>query len=932
MNKKAISLKRRQGAGHAVWSLLLNVQGREAEIARINGLMDDIQDSGAALVVSGDPGIGKTTLLDIAQAIARERDLRVLRMSGALAEAHLPFAALQQALSPILRQAERLPAPQRAALQTALGLSNDTTAPDRFLVALATLTLLTESAARKPILLVVDDAQWLDQPTQDVLAFIARRLSSDPIGLLIATRDASSWSLECPDSQRCNLIGLDDAAAKRLLETRAPNLPTELQRRFLEEAGGNPLALVELPHADQVVKTREPWWLPLTDRLERAFLSRVTGLPAATRTLLLVIAENDGRSLREALDAGGLVDGEPMGPETLVPAISALLIRVTTTEVQFRHPLMRSAVHQAADLAVRQRVHAALARVIKDQLDRRIWHRMLSTVGPDESLAVELDAAAARARRRGVIALAIDVLENAARFSGTVAARSERLLRAAGLAADLGQPKTVERLLGEAHLDQPPPHVRARVALIQELGLPITVIDLSRISDLVGFATDAAINGARDLALDLLWRAAQRCWWGNADDRVRARVFDAANTLSWPEADVRLIATSAYVWPLEHGGEVYKRLQAHSATGVVDPVAAEILGRAAGVTGSFDLGVMWLTQASSALREQGRLGGLARLLFSRGYAEMETGDWMGALQSAEESIQFAEETGDMVITAAATIIRAKLAGMRGNIDAFEVHAAQVERLILSTGAGFLLAMLQNARGIAAIGAGRHAEAYEHLLRLHSPRDPAFNMGLQFYSVADLVEAAIVTGHDDVAREILTKTEQRSGPIAVPWLQLMLAYGRALLALPDAAEAHYQNGLDIAGRNWPFLRGRLLLAYGEWLRRQRRVMDARAPLRTARDLFDALGASPWSDRARRELRATGETSRPREGLVLDALTPQELQIAELASVGLSNREIGARLYLSHRTVGYHLSRIFSKLGITGRSGLGIMLNRIGQAAR
>ena len=309
---------------------------------------------------------------------------------------------------------------------------------------------------------------------------------------------------------------------------------------------------------------------------------------------------------------------------------------------------------------------------------------------------------------------------------------------------------------------------------------------------------------------------------------------------------------------------------------------------------------------------------------------MEIGDWMGAMREAEESGRLAEETGRTLWAAAATIVKAKLVGMQGNQEQSEAYAAQAERLVLSSGASFLLAMLQIARGISAIGAGRHWEAYEHLRRLFTPNDPAFNSGLQFFGLADFVGAASFSGNSAIARDIVDEMERFSAPMPVPWVATMLFYGKALLAAHEDAERFFLGGLQPAAKKWPFLRGRLLLAYGGWLRRQRRSANARAPLREARDIFDALGASPWSDRAREELRASGEASRQRTKPLWESLTPQELHIAQLAADGLSNKQIGARLYLSHRTVGYHLHRMFSKTGITSRSALGPILAKTNNA--
>lgn len=799
-------------------------------------------------------------------------------------------------------------------------MHDDTGAPDIFLVALATLTLLTESATRKPILIVADDVQWLDQATYDVLAFISRRLGSDPVVLMAAMLDSFNRPFGDASTLRHRPSALDDADAGRLLDAHAPGLSAELRSLFLKEACGNPLALVELPRGERPADTRDTPWLPLTERLERSFSSRLSDLPNAARILLFVAAENDGTLLHEILRAGEAVLGGRVGLDALTPAIAAKLIEVDKAEVRFRHPLVRSAMHQAADLATRQRIHAALAEIIQDQLDRQLWHRAAATIGPDDELAGEHDRMAARALRRGAVAMAIEVLENAARLSSSERAKSDRLLCAAELAADLGQPELLERLLRQANVDESDQLAPVRVAWCREISQSPTIDDPAKIPALVGFAVRAHAAGAKDLAGNLLWRAAQRCWWSDASDEVRTRVLAAADRLELQDADPRLIAISAYVEPLRLGGDVYVKLQRLSETRDSDPAVARILGSTADVIGAFDLSVSFLTESSAALRAQGRLSDLARVLFAQGWAEMEVGDWTGAIREAEESVRFAEETGGILWIAAATILKAKLAGMQGNLEQSEAHAAQAEGLVLSIGASFLLAMLQIARGVSAIGAGRHWQAYEHLRRLFAPADPAFNSGLQFFGLADFVEAAVFSGNADAARSAIDEMQRVSAPTPVSWVETMLYYGKALLAPPDDAEQFFLQGLGPAAKKWPFLRGRLLLAYGEWLRRQRRSANARAPLREARDIFDALGASPWSNRAREELRASGESSRRRTEHVWEALTPQELHIAQLAAEGLSNKEIGARLYLSHRTVGYHLHRIFSKTGITSRSGL------------
>jgi len=900
------------------------LQGREKDVALIDHLIDRIDQGGSTLVISGEPGIGISALLAAAKHRAQECGFLVLSMTGVLAEAHLPFAGLEQALRPLMKRAEGLPPRQRSALLAAFGMHDNVEPADIFLVALATLTLLTESATRKPILLIADDAHWLDQPTYDVLAFISRRLGSDSVALLAAMRDGFNRSLGDADTVRHRLSRLDNADAERLLDHHAPALSADVRNRFLSEASGNPLALLELPRGERVADALDAPWLPLTDRLERAFSSRLSELTNATRTLVFIAAENDGPSLHEILRAGAVVLGKHVDVDALAPAISANLIQIDGTEVRFRHPLVRSAMHQAADLAMRQRIHVALAAIIKDQLDRRLWHRAAATIGPDDELAAEHDLMATRAQRRGAVAMAIEVLEIAARLSSTAKGRSGRLMRAAELAADLGQPELLERLLRLADVGETDQLTSARIGWCREISRPPMVNDPAKIPALIGFAAQAQAAGAKDLASDLLGRAAQHCWWSNASCGLRSSILAAASRLELPKTDPRLVAITAYAEPLQRGGDVYVKLQGLVEKYGGDPAVARTLGSTANVIGAFDFGVSFLTASSAALREQGRLSDLARVLFAQAWAEMEVGDWRGAMREAEESVRFAEETGGTLWIAAATIVKAKLAGMQGNLEQSEAYAAHAECLALSIGASFLLAMLQTARGLSAIGAGRHWEAYEHLRRLFVPADPAFNSGLQFFGLADFVEAAVYSGNAQAARDVIDEMERLSAPMPVPWVETMLFYGKALLADHEDAEGFFLMGLGPAAKKWPFLRGRLLQAYGGWLRRQRRSVNARAPLREARDIFDALGASPWSDRARAELRASGEASRHRTEHLWETLTPQELQIAQLAAEGLSNREIGARSYLSHRTIGYHLHRIFAKTGITSRSGLARLL--------
>src|SRR6516162_11796693 len=445
-------------------SLLL---GRESELGVLDRLLDDIRARGGSLEVTGGPGVGKSALLGEAAARAADRGMLVLRVTGVQSEARLAFAGLHHLLRPVLGHLDRVPAPQRHAIQAAFGLS-DGPAPDMFLTALAVLDLLAESAARAPVLVAADDAHWLDRPTRDVLAFVARRLEFEPVLLVTAVRDG----YESPPESGLPILRLEalrEPAAAALLEARAPGLPEDVRARLLEEAAGNPLALVELPIAyGKLGKgVRVPTWLPLTTRLERAFAARAFDLPADTRTALLVAALDDGPRLSEVLGAAALVVGAKVTVRVLDPAVSARLIEINGTDFRFRHPLMRAAIRQEASLSQRQTGHAALADVLRGQPERAVWHRAASLVGPHEKVACELEAAARHAQRRGGTAVAVSALQRAADLSD-VPHRAGRLLHAAELGFEVGRQDLVRGLLAEAETLGLASREQARLTWIRE--------------------------------------------------------------------------------------------------------------------------------------------------------------------------------------------------------------------------------------------------------------------------------------------------------------------------------------------------------------------------------------------------------------------------------------------------------------------------------
>jgi DNA-binding CsgD family transcriptional regulator len=767
-----------------------------------------------------------------------------------------------------------------------------------------------------------------------VLAFVARRLESEPMVLLTAVREGHGSALSEAGLPKLRLEGLEETAAAALLATNAPALAPRVRKRLLAEAAGNPLALLELSVAlglDQLVGGVLPQWLPLTERLEQAFAARVRELPVMTRRLLLVAAIDHDGALAEVLTAAAILEPTEAAVEleALMPAVAARLVEVDERGLRFRHPLVRSAIHQAASFPERYAAHAALAQVLVDQPDRRAWHRAASRVGPDEAVAAELEEVAARAQRRGGLGVAAAALERAARLSDDPGGQGTRLVRAAELEFELGRRDLVAGLLREAEPLQLAAVEQRRMLWLREMIDPSSLGDAAKLRSMVDAATRVAAAGDRDLAVNLLWRAAQRCFWGDPGQDARDRVLAAAEQLHLDGSDPRRLAILAYVAPVERGRAIIDRLSRLASDDAGDAAATGLLGTAAMVVGAFDLAAGFLADASAGLRAQGRLGHLARLLTLQAWAAVYQADWKVAMPAVEEASQLAAETREPLWAASAQVVKAMVAAQRGEAevaDAQAAQAAQAERAVSPIGARFLLAIAQLARGLAALGVGRHDDAFQHLGRVFDPTDAAYHPFIRTWAIGDLAEAAAHSGHRDAARAVLEELEPLAAQTPSSWFQAGMLHARPLLADDQDAERLFQAALDADLTHWPVLRPRLQLAYGAWLRRQRRVAESRAPLRAARDAFDALGVIPWGERARQELRASGEASHRHTRPAWDRLSPQELQIAQLAADGLSNREIGQQLYLSHRTVSSYLYRVFPKLGISSRSQLRAVLDR------
>ncbi|SEP52343.1 helix-turn-helix transcriptional regulator [Amycolatopsis saalfeldensis] len=899
----------------------MKLHGRDAELKDLTELVDGPGGRGGVLI-RGEAGIGKSALVAEAAAAASVAGMRVLRTTGADAEQDLAYAGLHQLLHPVRAGVAGLPAPQRAAVGTALGLA-DGPEPSAYLVGLAALTLLTDEAARKPVLVVAEDVHWLDRASADVLAFVARRIETEPVVLIATVGEGSGSPLLDAGLSPMPLGRLRDEVAAELLDAVAPRLDPAVRARLLAEAAGHPLALTELPSAVADLDGLDPV-LPLTERLERAFTARVAALPASTRAVLLVAALNETGSIAENLAATATLLGTPVEPEVLAPAVDARLVELGAGCVSFRHPLMRSAIPAAATLGDRRQAQLALAETLREQPDRQAWHRARATAGPDEAVATALESAAERARHRGGAAAAIAALEQAARLSEDPGARADRLLRAAGLAVESGRRETAERLVRDARGG--PLSARRNAFASQVLsGFEDGVReDPARIGELAALAGSVAAGGQDDAAMRVLWGAAMRCFWAEPGPDARRALLGVADRLPVPDDDPRLVAVAAYVAPFERGAVVLERLRAFARVAGADPEVDRYLGSASLQVGAFDLAARFSTAAAPGLRAQGRLGLLPRALAVQAWSRARLGDLAGAAPAAAEAVRLAQETGQPFMGGLALAVQAEIAALRGEHEQANALADEAERAGLAAGARPVLATVQLARGLLALGESRFEDAFADLRRLFDPADPAYQLALRAYCVAELAEAAVRAGAADTMREILAELEPLAATTPSPALHIGLRYARAVLAPGESAEDRFTAALRADLSGWPAERGRVHLAFGEWLRRQRRVVESRAHLRTAREAFDALGLKAWAERARRELRSAGESSPNRGPDAREKLTPHELGIAQLAADGLTNREIGQRLYLSHRTVGTHLHRIFPKLGVTSRAELAGML--------
>lgn len=895
--------------------------GREDELTLIDALLARGRERGEALLLHGDPGIGKSALAAAATVKARAAGATVLSTTGMPSEAEVPYTSLQPLLWPVLDEAQALPGPQKAAIEAVMGFSGD--APqDPFRTGLAVLGLLGDAAERTPVVVVVEDAHWVDEATAEVLAFVARRIEADALVMLLTSRETIPRSLRGLPARA--LAPLSAEHAEALLHGLAPDLALATRQRILDQAQGNPLGLTELlAGAARAEEEPElPTWLPLSTRLERTFAARVAPLPEPTRTALLVAALTDIADVTEVLDAAGRLAGAPLDLDVFTPAVEAGIVEVDELRVRFGHPLMRSAIGQGGSESRRRDAHEALAATLAGDRARSLGHRVAAAAGTtDDALAEELAAMAKVAQRRGSMVRAAETLGRAAGLTGDELARGSRLLDAAELALDIGREDLVERLLGEA----------AQLTLVlgdQQRRMWLMRTSSQRAPSPAWFEAhldrvDVLIAGGDAArASQALLSTAFRAWWADVPEALRARMIGAARALPPGRPDVIVAMVLALVAPGDHGYEICQSLKRMDP----DAVPAELLRLFAVIStivGTFDRGVDVGDRALERLRARGRYGLLSTALVGRAWAGVFAGGWGTSLALAQEAEVVSRETHQPLWVVAAFSSQAALTGLRGDLDAALTLADQADASLPPGAADGMRSMSEVARGLAQLSAGDATVALAHFERVFDAAQPWHTNFVARWVVADAVEAAVAANAYDAGRALLAVAEGFGGPSR--HLRASLAYARLLLA-PDSEEDALAEAALAAAKEIPLLHARVQLAHGGHLRRRRRAGEARALLRAARDTFEALDTSLPAERARGELRAAGEAVRTAAVDPAIVLSPQELQIARMAAEGLSNRDIGSTLYLSHRTIGSHLYRIFPKLGVASRGELRALLTQ------
>ncbi len=901
--------------------------GRDAGLARLRGLVDPVPLSSQVLLVTGAAGMGKSVLLADAAERARAAGMRVLSVTGRESESRLAFAGLHQLLRPVLPAAAGLPARQARALLGALGVSADPVAPDPLLTGVAVLTLLSDLSGRSPVVVVADDAHWLDRSSLDALAFAGRRLDAEPVVLLVAARGQAPPPGLDRGFPELHLEPLSAADAGRLLDGQPRPPRGRARAQVLAQAAGNPLALIELATviADDPAASRR--WaagpLPLTDRLTAVLTSRFAALPEPARAALLLAAVADGPDLRAAASRGA-------GPDAraLTPAEQLGLVKVDRTGLQFSHPLVRSAIYHSAPFAQRAAAHRELASALDDQPDRRAWHLAAAALHPDEQVASLLEATAAQARRRGGAAAAALAMERAAELSPDPADQARRLVAAASAAVPTGQGDWVQELAARALAVTADPRLRLTARRDAGWALAWSGRRTAALSALISVAEEAA-RDQPGLAWDALGSAATVAYQSGrpASRQAVSRTLGLLERQGPPppgrapgiDVNVLRVWIRAAADPVGGRSQLLPDLRKIAGSPIDEPSLWRIAS-AAWLLDESGLAITLLQDAMQRLRAPGVRGTSGGSLTVLGWAYIDTGRWDEALEVAAEAASVAEANHMDMVAASADVITATVLALRADSGAARRHADRALATVDPAECGLVAARARRALGVAALADGSYLQAFTQLRGLFSEDGMPLHNYASYLGVADLATAAVRADRRMEGSDVIEQALSRLDGTASARLEQLIARARGILADPANSGAHFGTALaDPAGDQWPFERAQLRLDQAEWLRRRRRINDAKPVLTEALGTFRRLGARSWAQRAQAELRACGVavTGAPGEPDALAELTPQQRQIVRLASDGLTDREIGDRLFLSPRTVSSHLYRSYPKLGVASR---------------
>jgi DNA-binding CsgD family transcriptional regulator/tetratricopeptide (TPR) repeat protein len=913
--------------------------GREAELATLRTLVDPVPDAGRVLMVLGDAGMGKSALLADLTTRARQAGMKVLTATGRESEAQLAFAGLHQLLRPVLDGVASLPGRQASALRGALGLAPDPAGPDRLLTGMAVLTLLSDVSEQSAVLVIVDDVQWLDRGSLDALAFTAHRLDSEPVVLVLGMRGSAPPGGFDRDVPELCLGPLSSLEAARLLD-RQPRPPRGRARsQVLAQAAGNPMALIELARVIAADPTAGRRWdaepLPLTERLLAIIAQRFSGLPKPTRAALLLAAVAD---LSAA--AGGTLGFEP---GALVPAEELGLIKVHQGGVQFSHPLVRSAIYHSAPFADRASVHRQVAARLRDQPDRRAWHLAAAALQPDAHVAALLEETAAQAQRRGGAAAAALALERSAELSPRLEEQARRLVSAAMAAVPTGQAGWVQELAARAIAVTADPATRLAARHAAGWALTWSNQRTAALSTLISVAEQAPPD-MLGLAWDALATAATVAHQsGTSADRemvsrTLGRLLGPTGQLpssghgEQPGIEAFWLWIRACTDPYGSRNQLLPHLHRLAGPGLEEPSLSGV-GATAWLLDESELAVELLGEAVRRIRAPGILGSSGASLTALGWAYIDTGRWDSAVTVASEAGDLAEAYQMDMVAASAALLTATVLAMRGDSAEARTQAARALACIDPAESGLVAARARRVYGVAALDEGAHLTAYAQLRQMFGPDGAPLHPLVSYLGLGDLAAAAVRADRRIEGRSLLDNALDHLGGPPSPRLEQILARARGLFAGPAQVGAHFEKALsDPAGECWPFERAQLQLDYAAWLRRRRRINEAKPLLLAAHETFRRLQAKPLTQRAEAELRACGVSvsAPPSDPGGMAGLTPQQREIIVLAGSGLTNREIADRLFLSPRTVASHLYRSYPKLGISGRHQLHDLIARAGIA--